>query len=78
MFMSHCQNSSKEYLMPTGLSSSINTQHICTADHSTFLLVTVTVDNVSSTVELCTEWAICRKNQEEYSSIGIDSWPIGQ
>ena len=65
--------------MPTGLSSNINTQHICTADHSTFLLVTVTVDNVSSTVELCTEWAICRKkSRDEYSSIGIDSWPIGQ
>ena len=32
-------------------SSSINTQRIRTVDHSTFLLVTVTIDNVSFTVQ---------------------------
>ena len=53
--MSHDQRSSKEqYLMSTGLRSSINTQRIHTVDHSTILLATVTVDNVSSMVQSST------------------------
>ena len=50
--MSHDQRSSKEqYLMPTGLPWSINTQRIHTVDHSTSLLATVTVNNVSFMVQ---------------------------
>jgi hypothetical protein len=53
--MSHDQRSSKEEnWMPTGLSSSINTQRIHTVGHSTILLVTVTFDNVSSMVQSST------------------------
>ena len=53
--MSHDQRSSKEqYLMPTGLLSSINIQRIHTVDHSMILLAIVTVDNVSSMVQSST------------------------